>query len=101
MAWGVPFIKIFFQDGENKSIARNPYPRYKHRMSLKTIIDAQGRKQSWIADKLGIPPSTFHAIVHDKAKLPADQVVPLAALLGISAKAVLEAVERDVSGGAA
>lgn len=64
-------------------------------MSLKAIIDAQGRKQNWVAEKLGIPASTFHAMVHDKTRLPADQVEKLAALLGISVKDVLKAVDRS------
>ena len=66
-------------------------------MSLKTIIDAQGRKQAWIAEKLGIPPSTFHAIVHERLKLPADQVEPLASLLGVKARDILQAVSRPES----
>lgn len=64
-------------------------------MSLKTIIDAQGRKQNWIASQLEIPPSTFNAMIHDKARFPADKVESLAKVLGLPIKDILRAVSAS------
>jgi len=61
-------------------------------MSLKTIIEAQGRKQSWIAREIGISEDALSRIVLGKQKLPLDKAEPLATVLGISVIELIRAI---------
>ena len=65
-------------------------------MSLRTIIDAQGRKQVWLADRLGMSKSHFQAIVAEQSRLPAEKVIPLAELLGVPADTILAALPAEI-----
>ena len=60
-------------------------------MNLQTLIADQGRKQSWISARLGIPESTLSQMIRGKQKFPLDQVRPLAELLGVPIEVVLAA----------
>ena len=63
-------------------------------MTLQDIIAAQGRKQSWIADKLGIPHGSFSQIVRGRQRMPTDKIEPMAQLLGVPVIDVLRAVAQ-------
>jgi hypothetical protein len=65
-------------------------------MSLREIIDAQGRKQVWLAEKLGMSKSRFNSIIAEQSRLPADKVAPLAQLLGVPTDAILAALPSQL-----
>ena len=58
-------------------------------MSLKTIIERQGRKQSWVAEQIGMPRTTLHSILNNGDKLPIDKIEPLARALGLSVEDIV------------
>jgi plasmid maintenance system antidote protein VapI len=64
-------------------------------MSLKTMIRDKGLRQGWLAHKMDMDDSTFSLIVSGKKALPEDKVAPLARLLGVPSRAVLDAIQRE------
>lgn len=61
-------------------------------MSLKDIIAAQGRRQNWVAEQLGIPEGAFSKMVRGMQQVPARKIEPLAQLLGVPLVDVLHAI---------
>lgn len=59
--------------------------------TLRDIVTAQGRYQSWIAESLGVSPATVNQWISGVTAVPAGNAVRLAGLLGVSPEAILAA----------
>lgn len=59
--------------------------------TLRDIVTAQGRYQSWIADALGLSRAAVNAWISGSTSVPADAAGRLAGLLGVSPEAILAA----------
>lgn len=63
-------------------------------MTLKAMFAERGLKQNWIAGRLGVTQSHFSEMVRGIKSVPVEIVLPLAAMLNVSAEDVLRAVTR-------
>lgn len=59
--------------------------------TLRDIVTAQGRYQSWIAESLGVSSATVNQWISGVIAVPAGRAVRLAGLLGVSPEGILAA----------
>lgn len=59
-------------------------------MALGKVLDEQGRKNGWIAEKLGVSPATVTLWRQGKREIPERRVHELAELLGVPEDAIRE-----------
>lgn len=59
--------------------------------TLRDIVTAQGRYQSWIAESLGVSSATVNQWISGVVAVPAGRAVRLAGLLGVSPEGILAA----------
>ena len=63
--------------------------RVRARTKLEKLIWVQGRVQVWVADELGVDPSTVNRWIAGTWVIPPARVTELAKLLGVSKKEIV------------
>ena len=64
-------------------------------MNLHSLIRDNGLRQSWVADQLGMPVSSFHDVCRGRRSLPAEKLRSLAELMRLPVDLVAQAVENS------
>ena len=62
---------------------------------LKRLLEEKGMRADWLAARSGIPYKTLCHVLREKRSLYADELLPLARVLGVSAEALLGLPEED------
>ena len=57
-------------------------------MTLKNILDEQGRRNGWVAARLGVSPATVTLWCQGKREIPDHRVRQLAQLLGVPEESI-------------
>lgn len=61
---------------------------------IKKIIESKGIKQSFIADKVGMPRELLRRSIEGKRVLKADEFIKICAVLGIDLELFSEAIQK-------
>ncbi len=61
--------------------------------AIKQIIDQEGKRPSFVADRAGIRRDTFSRIIHSRRPVYAHELQPIAWALGVPVENLLKEVE--------
>ncbi len=65
--------------------------------TLRTLVDASGRRQDWIAGRLGVSEAAVSKWISGALRLPVLQVRPLAEALDVPIEQIVCAVEKTLA----
>ena len=68
---------------------------YGANLEVKRLLEERGLRADWLAARSGIPYKKLCHVLRDKRPLYADELLPLARVLGVSAEALLGLPEED------
>lgn len=62
---------------------------------LKEILDERGLKQNWVAEQVGITPTTFGNILHNRFNTSLEVALQLALVLNVKVEDIFEYYNSD------